>query len=64
MEEDVREGIRVAVGAMNAHDEVRQRVRKRRTLLRRAIVAALLLECICYGKFAYEAFVHHGAWWT
>ena len=40
MEEDVREGIiRVAVGAMNAHDEaVRQRVRKRRTLLRRAIL--------------------------
>ena len=43
MEEDVREGIiiRVEVGAMNAHDEVvRQRVRKRRTLLRRAIFAA------------------------
>ena len=61
MEVDVREGIiiRVVVGAMNAHDEVRQRVRKRRTLLRRAIFAAALYGLtavlLCYGGD-----VHHG----
>ena len=61
MEEDVREGIiRVAVGAMNAHDEVRQRVRKRRTLLRRAIFAFVCIwfdGCLCYYPMGNGVFI-------